>query len=183
MNIKNNIKDIIRTLIGEVPTKVLIKRGLKVGKNFSRQQGCFIDPTHCWLIKIGNNVTFSIRVTVLAHDASTSKITGYTKIGRVVIGDHVFVGANSTILLGAKIGDNVIIGANSVVTHDIPSNCVVAGNPAKVIYKMDEFEAKERKKFGECHKFSEDYTMRGNLDDEKKNEMIFKLKDSIGYVK
>ena len=57
MGLKSVVKDIIRTIIGEVPTKKLIKRGLKVGENFNRQQGCFIDPTHCWLIEIGNNVT------------------------------------------------------------------------------------------------------------------------------
>ena len=78
MQVLNNLKDIIRRIIGEVPTKTLIKRGLKVGDNFNRQQGCFIDPTHCFLIEIGNNVTFSIKVTLLAHDASTKMLIGYT---------------------------------------------------------------------------------------------------------
>jgi maltose O-acetyltransferase len=76
--IVNYLKDIIRRFIGEVPTKVLIKRGLSVGVNFNRQQGCFIDPTHCWLIEIGNNVTMSIKVVLLAHDASSKNLIGYT---------------------------------------------------------------------------------------------------------
>lgn len=183
MSVVDIIKDIIRTCIGEVPTKTLIRRGLKVGTNFNRQQGCFIDPTHCWLITIGDNVTFSIKVTVLAHDASTKLITGYTKIGHINIGNNVFIGANTTILLGVNIGDNVIVGANSIITNDIPSNCVVAGNPARILYTLDEFAEKEKKCFHESPKFSEDYTMRGNLDDAKKKEMISKLKSSVGYIK
>ena len=138
MNIIGRLKDVFRLLTGEIPTKTLIKRGLKVGINFNRQQGCVIDPTHCFLIEIGNNVTFSIRVTLMAHDASTKKVIGYTKIGKIVIEDNVFIGANATILPNVTIGKNSIIGANSVVTKNIPENVVVAGNPAKIICSIDE---------------------------------------------
>ncbi|MDO6803817.1 acyltransferase [Wenyingzhuangia sp. 1_MG-2023] len=51
----------------------------------------------------------------------------------VVIGNHVFVGANSMILKGVTIGDNSIVGAGAVVTKDIPENQIWAGNPAKFI--------------------------------------------------
>ena len=53
--------------------------------------------------------------------------------GVVVIGDNVWIGDKATILAGVHIGNNVIVAANSVVTHDIPSNCIAAGIPAKVI--------------------------------------------------
>ena len=49
------------------------------------------------------------------------------------IGNNVEIGANSCILGGIEIGDNVKIGAGSVVVKSIPANCVVVGNPAKVI--------------------------------------------------
>lgn len=49
------------------------------------------------------------------------------------IGDNVSIGANATIIGDITIGNNVIIGAGSVVVKDVPDNCVVAGNPAKVI--------------------------------------------------
>lgn len=52
-----------------------------------------------------------------------------------VIGDNVSLGANVTIIGKVKIGNNVVIGAGSVVVKDIPSNCIVIGNPAKVIKK------------------------------------------------
>lgn len=56
--------------------------------------------------------------------------------GEIIIGNNVWIGDKATILAGIHIGDNVIIGANSVVTHDIPSNCMVAGMPAKIIKKL-----------------------------------------------
>lgn len=53
--------------------------------------------------------------------------------GEVCIGDRVFIGDKATILSGVKIGEGTIIGANSVVTTDLPSYCVVGGNPARII--------------------------------------------------
>lgn len=53
-----------------------------------------------------------------------------------VLGNHVDVGANVVIIGPVEIGDNVIIGAGSVVVKDIPSHCVVAGNPARVIKRL-----------------------------------------------
>ena len=51
----------------------------------------------------------------------------------IFIGDNCYIGSGSTILGPVKIGNNVTIGAGSVVVKDIPDNCVVAGNPAKII--------------------------------------------------
>lgn len=56
--------------------------------------------------------------------------------GEIVIGKNVWIGDKVTILGGVTIGDNVIIGANSVVTHDIPSNSVAAGMPARVVKSL-----------------------------------------------
>ena len=52
-----------------------------------------------------------------------------------IIGNNVTLGANVVIIGNVSIGDNVIIGAGSVVVKDVPSNCIVAGNPARVIRK------------------------------------------------
>jgi acetyltransferase-like isoleucine patch superfamily enzyme len=54
----------------------------------------------------------------------------------IIIGDDVFVGANTIILKGVTIGDRVIIGAGSVVTKDIPADQIWAGNPAKFICNL-----------------------------------------------
>lgn len=49
------------------------------------------------------------------------------------IGNNCFLGGGARILPGLRIGNNCIVGAGSVVTKDVPNNCIVAGNPAKII--------------------------------------------------
>ena len=63
-----------------------------------------------------------------------------TSKGEIRIGNNVWIGDKVTILGGVTIGDNVIIGANSVVTHDVPSNSIVAGMPANVIKQLEKNE-------------------------------------------
>lgn len=167
---------------GEVPTDKYIKAGMKVGKNFSRQEGCSFDYSHCWLITIGDNVGFGPNVNVLAHDASTRRFMGYTKIGRVTFGNNIHIGAKSVILPNVKIGNNVIIGSGSVVTKDIPDNSVVAGVPARVIVKMDEFVEKQNKLLDKTTLFDESWTIRKNVSDERKEKMREILKSGIGFI-
>lgn len=103
---------------------------------------------------MGNNVHIATKVTFINHDI-TSFMLKYAdpqsefiaKRGEIIIGNNVFIGANTTLLYDVKIGDNVIIGAGSVVTKDIPDGVVAAGVPCKVIGKYDDF--KERMK---CNK-------------------------------
>lgn len=78
-------------------------------------------------IFIGTNTLITREVMILAHDASR-KVKLDTKIG-----NNCFIGVRSIILPGVSIGDEVIIGAGSIVTKDIPSNTIAAGNPAKII--------------------------------------------------
>ncbi len=65
---------------------------------------------------------------------------GVTICGCVRIGDFSFIGSGAVILPRIKIGTNVIVGAGSVVTHDVPNNKVVYGNPAKIIRNNLEYE-------------------------------------------
>ncbi len=53
------------------------------------------------------------------------------------IGNNVDIGSNVSIIGKIKIGDNVVIGSGTVVVKDVPSNCVVVGNPARIIKKVD----------------------------------------------
>lgn len=105
-------------------------------------------------IRIGDRVLISHGVNI--HDTNSHPIDsnlrhqhfmeimsiGHPKINPgmvakpIVIEDDVWIGFNSVILKGVKIGKKSIVGAGSVVTKDVPSSCVVAGNPAKVIYTL-----------------------------------------------
>lgn len=176
------LKEFVYRLRGEYTTEKLIKMGLKVGHNFKRLNGVILDPAHCWLITIGDNVTIAPRVHILAHDASTKEFLNYTKIGRVNIGNNVFIGAESVVLPNVTIGDSVVIGANSTVTKDIPSNSVYAGNPAKFICTIEEYIEKNKRKMEVSPVYGEEYTLRKNVDNKKKNIMYNDLKDKIGYI-
>lgn len=180
--IRQKIKEIVYRIRGEYTTEKLVKMGLKVGDNFKRQNGVILDPSHCWLISIGDNVTMAPRVHVLAHDASTKEVLNYTKIGRVSIGDNVFIGADSVILPNVKIGNNVIIGAGSIVTKDILSDTVYAGNPAKFICSENEYIEKNKELMTQRPLYGEEYTLRKSISQEKKSKMISDLYDGIGFV-
>ena len=99
---------------------------------------------HCTIIGpvcIGNNVNLAqgITVTALNHNfADTSRRIDEQGISTnpVVIGDDVWIGANAVILPGVTIGRHVVVAAGAVVTKDVPSYCVVAGVPAKVIKEL-----------------------------------------------
>lgn len=176
------IKEFIYRLRGEYTTEKLISMGMKVGKNFGRLNDVILDPSHCWLIEIGDNVTLAPRVHILCHDASTKTFLNYTKIGRVTIGNKVFIGAGSVILPGVTIGNNVIIGANTTVTHDVPDGVVVAGSPARIIYTLEEYLEKEKSRMKVAPCYGEDYTLRKNVPMEMRMQQKQDLEGKIGYI-
>ena len=107
-------------------SRVLIKIGLKKRVNYNsveyqRERGakigedvylydCNIDDQFQYLLTVGDHVTIT-GATILCHDATTKRALGYTKAGRVTIGNNVFIGKGAIILPNTKIGNNVIIGA------------------------------------------------------------------------
>ncbi len=161
--------------------EIMLDNGLTIGENVTFKENCHVDSSHCWLITIGNRVTFAPNVRVLAHDASLKKSLGYTILGKVKIGDDVFVGADSVILPGVTIGDKVVIGAGSVVTKNIPSNSIAVGNPARVIKTYDEYSEFHQEKIKSCPIFDEKYLI-SEINDERKEEMKKLLENTKGYI-
>lgn len=181
--VRSWFRKLLYRLRGDVDTETLVRRGLRVGKNFTRMQGTIIDDSHSWLIEIGSDVILAPQVHILAHDASTFLFLGYTRIGRVVIGDHVFIGAGSIILPNVRIGSHVVIGAGSVVTKDVPDRSVAAGNPAKVICTLEDYLQKHKEKMQDSPCYGDEYTMRGKISSSLKEKQKDKLSNRIGYVK
>ncbi len=107
-------------------------KNISVGKNvfinsccrFQDQGGIVIGNG----VLIGHNVTFA----TLNHDESPHNRQTIHP-APIKVGNNVWIGSNAIILPGVTINDGSIIGAGSVVTKDVPANCIVAGNPAKIL--------------------------------------------------
>lgn len=144
MGAKAIVKGILKKCfnIGPEDIEDYRRRGVKIGQNVELIE-CQIDYGHGYLLEIGNNCTIT-HTTILTHDGSTKMHLGYSRVGRVKIGDNVFIGQNSVVLPGVKIGSNVVVGAGSIVMSDIPDNSVVMGNPARIISTLDEYIERNR---------------------------------------
>lgn len=168
---------------GDLPTRYYVKKGMKVGKNFNRQTGTRLDPSNCWLIEIGDDVIMGNKVQLIAHDFSIMHHTGYAHFGRISIGDRVFIGANSTILMNVHIGNDVIIGAGSLVNKDIPDGCVAAGVPAKVICTTAEYIEKQNKLMARAPLYEKkDTYYSGKMTKQKQQEILHALDKSVDGV-
>jgi acetyltransferase-like isoleucine patch superfamily enzyme len=85
-------------------------------------------------IEIGNNVFIGSGVKIISANHDFYDYTKHTKAKSIIIGNNVWIGANSIILPEVNIADGCIIGAGSVVTKSFnKKNCIIAGNPAKII--------------------------------------------------
>lgn len=176
---KHFLKRLIDKIRGEQNLDKLIKRGLVIGNNFKIMDGVFIDPSHCWHIKIGNNVSLASGVRILAHDASTKLYLGYTRVSNVTIGNNVFIGVGTIVLPGVTIGNNVIIGVSSVVTHDIPDNSVAVGVPARVVKPLDDYLNREKERMKDNNVFGDEYTLRNpNFGEAERVKMIQAVEES-----
>jgi len=166
------------------------RNGLVVGENFYWGLGSKIDQEFCHLIRIGDNVTFAGGggVQLVAHDASMKRWLNYTRIGKIDIGNRVYIGGGTVILPGVIIGDDVVIGARSVVSRDIPSGSVAVGSPAKVIGQIDDFIKRKKKEMQMVPNFGQEYvkacrvlnSSAANL--RMRKEMYDKMKNRYGFI-
>lgn len=123
--------------------RTLRAMGVRIG------EGCRIYTTHFgsepWLIRIGHRVCISNDVTFVNHGLTwpfQEKYESLTGFGVIEIRDNSQIGIRATILPNVTIGPNAVVGACSVVTKDIPPDTVVAGNPARPICTIEEYEQK-----------------------------------------
>jgi len=117
-------------------------RGVKIGENCHLNPYALIDLMYPELVTIENNVTLGSFSMLFAHNNPTANLFlkqgDYPrKTGEIHIKSGAVINPGAIITLGVTIGENSIISSGSVVTQDIPDYCVVVGNPARVIKKID----------------------------------------------
>ena len=109
---------------------------MKVGEQTSFALMVMLDVMFPEKISVGRNTVIGYNTTILAHEYLIKEY----RLGPVVIGSEVMIGANSTILPGVRIGDGAIVSAGTLVHKDVPSGAFVGGNPMRVIYTKEEME-------------------------------------------
>ncbi len=112
------------------------------GKPVTIGKGCFIQQCCTFFgrggITIGDGVFIGPKCNLITINHDPNPDNRSATYGRpIVIEDKVWIGINSTILPGVKIGYGSIVGAQSVVTRDVPPMTIVAGNPARIIRKIE----------------------------------------------
>ena len=124
VKIRNFVRLIIIFIRHQYYTKVF---GMDIANNVRISLKAILDKTYPKGIHIGENSYIAAGANILSHDFTRNIHTD------TYIGKNTFIGINTIVLPGIKIGDSVIVGSGSVVTKDIPSNCIAAGNPAKIL--------------------------------------------------
>ena len=120
----------------KIGTFVEIQKGVKIGRRVKISSHTFI----CEGVEIedyvfiGHGVMFiNDKYPRATTDSGEMQTEADWKCISTLVKKGASIGSNATILCGVTIGENAIVGAGSVVTHDVPSGAVVAGNPARLL--------------------------------------------------
>jgi maltose O-acetyltransferase len=123
---------LVDRLRGDAPLDRLVAQGMQVGVNTHIARQIYIDHVAPWLISIGDYSTIGPYTAIITHDTSLVHHTGQTRLGRVDIGERVYIGVGAILLPGTTIGEDSVVGAGAVVHGDVPPGSLVLGNPAKI---------------------------------------------------
>lgn len=177
--IKHGLQGVVKNYILADPRRAVTyyrRKGVEIGEN-TELYNTRIDTLRPFLVSIGNN-TLITGTTILTHDASTKKGMGYTKLGRITIGDNVFIGINCIILPNVHIGNDVIVGAGTIVSKDIPNNSVAVGNPMQIIGSFEDNMRRNELRLQNSPVFEINYSMTS----EEKENMNKLLENRVGYL-
>lgn len=133
------MRNFIRLIVISIRYHILTKGyGMDIATTARISFGAKLDKTNPKGIHVDSETYIASGTIIFTHDFSRG-IHKDTHIGK-----RCFIGANAIIMCGVRIGDNCVVGSGAVVTKDVPSNCISAGNPAKIIK-----EGIQTKKFGQ----------------------------------
>ena len=133
--------------------KYLKKKKIFAGFGYNVKYQTNFLPAEPYLVKIHDNVRIAAGVKLITHDVIDGMLAlcpKYKKdlnsfrfhMGTIEIFDNCMIGADAIVLPNVKIGPNAIVGAGAVITKDVLEGTIVAGNPAKVIGKFDDYAQK-----------------------------------------
>lgn len=145
----NEPQTVLKQLLGRMGNNLIIKPPFYCvyGQNIFMGDDVFLNVLciilDCNKVKIGNHVMVgpAVQIYTAAHLLQAEARNQGLEIAKpIVIEDNVWLGGGAVILPGVTIRKNAVVGAGAVVTHDVPANMVVAGNPARVIREINQEE-------------------------------------------
>ena len=139
-------KELIKQIIGKTQNKFWIEQpfccdygyNIEIGENFYSNHNLVI--LDCAKVTFGDNVFIGPNCGFYTAEhpldfETRNKGLEYAK--PITIGNNVWIGGRVVVVAGVTVGNNAVIGAGAVVTKDVPSNVVVAGNPARIIKTIE----------------------------------------------
>ena len=108
-------------------------RGVKIGQNVSIGTAVIIESAYPKLVSIGDNVSISVRTTIIAHFKESVDKAKANNEASVRIGDDAYIGPGVIILPNVTIGQGAVVAAGSVVTKSVSPQTMVQGNPAEPV--------------------------------------------------
>ena len=130
--IKNQIGQFIRKIVVEYYRLL----GVSIGRHCFISHKATIDTTYRGSVVIEDNCYITSGAKLISHDHSVYRHIPFAEDdgrGKILLKKNAFIGSGAIVLRNVTIGENSIVAAGAVVTDDVPDNCIVAGNPAKVI--------------------------------------------------
>ena len=111
-------------------------KNITIGRDVFINSGCHFQDQGGITIGDGSLIGHNVVLATIDHDLDPKK-NRKNHYAPITIGNHVWIGANATVISGVTIGDWAVVGAGAVVTKDVPPKTVVGGIPARVIKTID----------------------------------------------